>query len=155
MTYTGVRSGVFAVLGGREYDSRPIRDDGTVQVRSSAPDNPDPSRFAWNDNHGQWLARVPATELDRLFQANVYAKYQGHLVNLTAINESGNATAYFAEGDEWWAEENGFTQTDKFVWVREIPVWELRDVHERQDDLLFRPWRAANFPEPPARGRRP
>jgi hypothetical protein len=148
MTYTGVRSGVFAVLGGREYQGRPIREDGSVLVKSSAPENPDPSRFAWNDRMGEWHARVPALELDRLYQANAYAKYQGHLVNVTAVDDAGTATAYFADSDGAWAEENGFEQVDKYVWVRQIPVWDLRDVHERQDDMLFRTWRAATFEEP-------
>jgi hypothetical protein len=148
MTYVGVRSGVFGVFGGREYDSRPVREDGSVLLKSSARDNPDPARFEWNDRAGEWHARVPATELDRLYQANAYAKYRGHLVNITAINDSGNATAYFADGDGWWAEENGFDQIDKYVYVKEIPVWELRDVHEKQNDMLFKQWRQATFAEP-------
>lgn len=148
MTYTGVRSGVFAILDGREYGGRPVREDGSVLVKSSAAENPDPSRFQWNDRVREWHARVPATDLDRLYEVNAYAKYQGHRVNLTAISDSGMATAYFADGEKWWAEENGFEEIDKYVFVKEIPVWELRDVHEEQSDLLFRQWRQANFAEP-------
>jgi hypothetical protein len=148
MTYTGVRSGVFAVLNGREYDSRPVREDGSVLLKSSARENPAPGLFEWNDSAREWRARVPAADLDRLYQANAYAKYQGQLVNITAINDAGMATAYFADADKYKAEENGFTQVDKYVYVKEIPVWELRDVHEKQSDLLFRQWRQANFAEP-------
>jgi hypothetical protein len=148
MTYTGVRSGVFAVLAGREYDSRPVREDGSVLLKSSTADNPDPARFEWNERAGEWRARVPATDLDRLYQANAYAKYQGYLVNITAINDSGTATAYFADADKYWADENGFDQVDKYVYVKEIPVWELRDVHEKQSDLLFSQWRQTTFAEP-------
>lgn len=128
---------MFAVLGGREYAGRPVRENGTVLVRSGAVVNPDPSRFTWNERVGEWHARLPATELDRLYQANTYATYRGHRVNITAVDDTGSATVYFADRDGSWAEENGFAQVDKYVWLRQVPVWELREVYECQDDLLF------------------
>jgi hypothetical protein len=142
MRYVGVRAGVFAVLNGRECEGRPVREDGTVLVMCTADENPDPSRLEWNERMGQWRARLLTTELDRLYQAVVYARYEGRPVNITQIDAAGSATVYSTES------QSGFTQIDRGVWAREAPVWDLRDVHEVQIDLLFGRWRQANFVKP-------
>jgi hypothetical protein len=140
MSYVGVRAGVFAVLDGREYEaSPPTREDGTVLLKARAGEDPDSSRFGWSERIGQWRARVPTAELDRIYQAIGHARYGGRPVNITQIDDSGVATAYST------GQADGFSQVDRGVWVGDVPVWTLRDVHEVQIDLLFRQWRQADL----------
>lgn len=148
MAYTGVRRGTFATYRGREFEARPPRPDGTVLLRSFAAENPDPATFQRNERLGAWQVRVAATDLDRLFQANAYARYQGHRVNVESVDQAGTARVYSADGEGLWAEENGFTPVEKYVYRKEVPVWELADVHEEQHDLLFDRWREATFTRP-------
>jgi hypothetical protein len=151
MPYTGVRSGVFAVLNGKEYSSRPVQ-DGSVMLRSAEHNNPHPERFAWDERVGAWQAVVPIADLDRLYQTNVYARFQGHWVSVAAHSDAGEVTAYYADTKPRWAQDNGFKEIDRSVWIRQrIPMWELREVCERQEDLLFRRWRQDRFPAPASR----
>ncbi len=148
MSYAGIRSGVFATHGGVEYASTPPWPDDTVIIRSFAEENPDPARFERNQYLDAWQTRVPVAELDRLYQANAYARYQGHRVNVTSVDESGQAEIYLADGHGLWASNNDFVQVDKNSYTKKVPAAELRDVHEDQHDLLFRQWRQANFTQP-------
>ena len=149
MSYTGVRSDIFAVFRGREYLGSPVfTEDDTVMIGASDTANPDPSLFAWNEGWGAWTARIPAADCDRLYSAHSYAKYQGHRVNIMRIDDSGIARVYYSDENGAWAEANGFEQVNKYEFEKSVPAAELYDVYELQDDLLFFRWREANFARP-------
>lgn len=154
MAYTGLRNDVFASYRGREYTATPLFADGTLMIRSFAGENPDPELFEWNQYLDAWQARVPASNVDRLYQAVTYARYQGHLVQIDSVDESGQALAYLADGDGLWGAQNGFEQVDKYVRSKLVPSAELVDVYEKQEDMLFDRWRDATFPAPAGTGKR-
>lgn len=154
MRYTGVRSGTFATYRGLHVRSRPIRSDGTVLIISDAPENPDSSLFAWNGGWEAWTARVDAADCERIYTVHTYARYQGHRVLLNAVDEHGMASIEYADWNGAWATENGFETVDKYQHVKNVPAGELADVYEKQNDDLFRSWRAATFPAPAAAGGR-
>lgn len=148
MKYTGPRLGTFATYRGREYESAPIFPDGNVMIGAKTPDNPDPALFQWNDGWDAWTAMVPAAEIDRLYHAIAYAKYQGHRVSINSVDESGAAHIAYADDNGAWAGENGFTQVNKYEYEKTVSAYELYDVYEKQNDELFWRWRAASFAQP-------
>src|SRR5215211_355763 len=137
MRYSGIRAATFAVFRGREFESTAIDANGTVIISCDDPDNPDPSLFEWNDRWRQWAAEIPASNCERVYRANAYARYQGHRVNIMSVDESGTARVYYADYDGAWAEANGFEQVNKYEFEKSVPAAELYDVYESQDDLLF------------------
>ncbi len=145
MTYTGIRSGMYAVYGGVEFKATPLQADGTVLLRLFAEDNPDPKLFRRNEHLGIWQTQVPAADCERIYQATAYARYQGHRVNVNTLDGSGTAQVYYADTSYGWPEKNGFTQIDKLVFLKDASAWDLREVHEQQHDQLFAQWREATF----------
>ena len=149
MKYTGIRFGTFAVFRGREFESSPIFPaEGSVIIASYAPENPDPSLLQWNDDWNGWTAEIPATDCDRLYRVNTYAKYLGHRVRISSIDESGMARIEYADWNGAWAAESGWEAVDKYEYATTVAASELVGVHENQHDELFHRWRDANFPAP-------
>lgn len=148
MKYTGIRARSFAVVRGREFTSTALDQSGNVIISSEAPENPDPSLFAWNDDWREWTATIPAVDCERVYRANAYAKYQGHRVNIMRVDESGTARIYYSDENGAWAEENGFQQVNKYEFEKSVPAYELYDVYEMQDDLRFNRWRETAFERP-------
>src|SRR5919198_664607 len=135
MKYSGVRSGTFAVYKGREFESSPIfPDDGSVIIASYASENPDPSLLQWNDDWNGWTATVPALDCERLYRVHTYAKYLGHRVLISAVDESGMARIEYADWNGAWAAENGWEPIDKYEYATTVAAGELVGVHEKQTD---------------------
>ncbi|WP_020668855.1 hypothetical protein [Amycolatopsis nigrescens] len=129
--------------------------DAFVSLNSWQKDNPDPELYQWDEESSQWLGQVPVDRCERVYSVHVYAKYRGHSVLVDKVNDAGMATTLYAEWDGAWATENGFLQESKYEYYKTVPVTELLDYYEKQDDLLFTRWREENFGESAPAGAQP
>jgi hypothetical protein len=150
MTYPPFRFGTFVSYGGRERSGTYRPGSGEVIFFSREPENPDPRIYEWDDNRKGWIAILDARDCDRVFNVNTFALYRGHRCEVTAMNNDGAAEILYADWNGGWAvRAGGFEQRNKLEYYKVVPMNELYDYHEEQQDLVFDEWRERNFSRPP------
>lgn len=136
MTGQRPRSGVFAVVGGREYVAESAPENGVLTLVSDAAENPDQALFQRGED-GRWRARVRVDQCDRVDEVTTWALYQGHDCQVVAIDEDGSVGLHYLGPDKAQAGRDGFVQTEPGVWARTVNVYEVARVWEHHRDLLF------------------
>ncbi len=144
MTYTGPRSGEYAVIRGVTHRCTYSPNDDRVVLKTKQADNPDATLFDWHERYGGWVAQLTSEQCDRVYSARSYGRWQGHRVAIDSVAD-GVATVTYADNNGGWAAVNGFTEVDRYEYRRDVPAAELGDVHEEQRDLGFTRWRDRTF----------
>src|SRR6266545_4264452 len=146
MTYPGFRIGEFAVKDGREQRCSYIFQTEKVTFFTRAAENPDPEIYHWYDRGKGWLAEFDATHFDRVYSVAAFAMYRGYRCRVMEMFDNGTAEILYDDWNgAWAATEGGFEQRNKYEYYKIVPVGELHDYHEEQQDLVFDTWRERNF----------
>jgi hypothetical protein len=140
MTGQRPRTGIFAEIGGREYEVNSYPHQGMVTLYSRAPQNPDPALFQWNGSFGAWLATVPVQRCDRLAEVTTVADHLGHPCQVISIGADGATGLYYLGEDMAALPRDGFVQIDAGTWAKTVSIHELARYRELHRDLLFDAW---------------
>lgn len=142
MTLVRPRMGVFATIGGREYEANDRPLDGRVSLVSRDEINPDPRIFAWSDLYRAWLCTVSVERCERLVEVVTNAGYMGEECRVVAIDENGSVGLYHLGEDKASAERLGFVEIGVGTWAKTVNVFDIDDYTftECHYDLLFEEW---------------
>ena len=83
------RIGTYVVWQGREYRAGYDFRRDMVTVIVEGPENPDPSRYEWNDYRRGWCTEVPVTECERIYRVATYTRYWGARCEVLEFAEDG------------------------------------------------------------------
>ncbi|SES28804.1 hypothetical protein [Actinokineospora terrae] len=134
MTYQRPRTGIIAVLDGREY---PASVEGG-QVTLTSPGDPVDPRFT--RTAGGWEFVVTLDVLERLDEVTTRAEHLGHDCLVVGISPEGSAGLYYLGPDKTRAAADGFVQIDPGTWAKNTQVGDLTNFREHHADLLFPIW---------------
>jgi hypothetical protein len=140
MTFSRPRSGIFAVVGGREYAAESYPDNDVVVLVGEAPDNPDPQLFERDEPRGRWRAEVLTDDCERLDEVTTRARHRGHECQVVAIEPDGSTGLYYLGPDKSKAARDGFVQIESGLWAKTVNIYELDDFGEHHVDLLYERW---------------
>ncbi|GAA3022694.1 hypothetical protein [Actinokineospora globicatena] len=135
MTYQRPRTGIIALLDGREY---PATSPERGEVTLTALVDPVDPRFTQTPTG--WQAVVALDSLDRLDEVTTRADHLGHECLVVGISPEGSAGLYYVGPDKSKASTDGFVQIDPGTWAKNTPIATLTNFREHHTDLLFATW---------------
>ena len=141
MTMQRPRLGIYATVGGVEYQADSYPRDG--QVTLVAREDPGSDVFSWNGAANAWLATVPASYCERLAEVTSLADYRGHVCQVISIDPDGSVGLHYLGDEKAAVVRDGFVQVDAGTWAATVTVFDISRYRERHTDLLFDEWKAA------------
>ncbi|PPK67979.1 hypothetical protein V5P93_007325 [Actinokineospora auranticolor] len=135
MTHQRPRTGLYALLDGREYAAGQP-ENGQVALHSAV----DPQDTRFKAGSSGWRAVVPVDACERLDEVTTRANHLGHECLVVGITPEGSVGLYYVGPDKTRATADGFVQIDPGTWAKNVPIHEITRFREHHVDLLFPEW---------------